>query len=157
MKLFGIENIIVTNAAGGLNSEYKEGDIMMISDHINLPGFTGAHPLKGPNDDRFIQIAKDSQYSKTMFVINISFYFNFRFGCRFFALNNCYDPSFRQMAREVANEIGMENNFHEGVYAMLGGPNFGNMKKEYNSSGTIKRNPKNLEIVHENAINSFFF
>ena len=62
MKLFGIENIIVTNAAGGLNSEYKEGDIMMIRDHINLPGFTGAHPLKGPNDDRFIQIAKDFEY-----------------------------------------------------------------------------------------------
>ena len=52
MKLFGIENIIVTNAAGGLNPEFKAGDIMMIRDHINLPGFTGAHPLKGPNDHR---------------------------------------------------------------------------------------------------------
>ena len=59
MKLFGIENIIVTNAAGGLNSEYKEADIMMIRVHINFPGFTGAHPLKGPNDDRFIRIEKN--------------------------------------------------------------------------------------------------
>lgn len=98
MKLFGIENIIVTNAAGGLNPNFKAGDIMMIRDHINLPGFTGAHPLKGPNDHRF--------------------------GGRFFALNNCYDRSFRKMGREVANEIGMGSGFHEGVYTMLGGPNF---------------------------------
>ena len=129
MKLFGIENIIVTNAAGGLNSEYKEGDIMMIRDHINFPGFTGAHPLKGPNDDRFIQIAKDFEYCYVwkLYVINICLYFNFRFGGRFFALNNCYDPGLRKMARKVANEVGMENSFHEGVYAMLAGPNFGNM------------------------------
>lgn len=98
MKLFGIENIIVTNAAGGLNPAFKAGDIMMIRDHINLPGFTGAHPLKGPNDHRF--------------------------GGRFFALNNCYDRDYRKMAREVGNEIGMGNSLHEGVYTMLGGPNF---------------------------------
>lgn len=54
MKLFGIENVVVTNAAGGLNPEFKAGDIMMIRDHINLPGFTGAHPLKGPNDQRCV-------------------------------------------------------------------------------------------------------
>ena len=54
MKLFGIENVVVTNAAGGLNPEFKAGDIMMIRDHINLPGFTGAHPLKGPNDHRCV-------------------------------------------------------------------------------------------------------
>ena len=53
----------------------------------------------------------------------------YRFGGRFFALNNCYDRSFRKMARDVANEIGMGNSFHEGVYTMLGGPNFG--KKRY--------------------------
>jgi len=98
MKLFGIENIIVTNAAGGLNPEFKAGDIMMIRDHINLPGFTGAHPLKGPNDHRF--------------------------GGRFFALNNCYDRRFRKLGRDVAHEIGMGSSFHEGVYTMLGGPNF---------------------------------
>ena len=60
MKLFGIENIIVTNAAGGLNPNFKAGDIMMIRDHINLPGFTGAHPLKGPNDHRFVLFKKNS-------------------------------------------------------------------------------------------------
>ena len=62
MKLFGIENIVVTNAAGGLNPEFKAGDIMMIRDHINLPGFTGAHPLKGPNDHRCVYKQKRKNY-----------------------------------------------------------------------------------------------
>ena len=52
MKLFGIEKLIITNAAGGLNPELKAGDLMIISDHINFSGITGVHPLKGPNDDR---------------------------------------------------------------------------------------------------------
>ena len=56
MKLIGIRDLIVTNAAGGLNPEFRAGDIMMLRDHINLPGFTGAHPLKGPNDHRFVSL-----------------------------------------------------------------------------------------------------
>jgi purine-nucleoside phosphorylase len=52
MKLCGIQTLIVTNAAGGLNSNFKVGDIMIVKDHINLPGFSGFHPLRGPNDDR---------------------------------------------------------------------------------------------------------
>ena len=57
-------------------------------------------------------------------------FFNFRFGGRFFALNNCYDQNFRKMAREVVTEIGMESSFHEGVYAMLAGPNYGKLNKK---------------------------
>lgn len=53
MKLCGVETLMVTNAAGGLNSRFKTGDIMILKDHINIPGFTGMHPLKGPNDGRF--------------------------------------------------------------------------------------------------------
>ncbi len=52
MKLCGIETLIVTNAAGGLNSAFKTGDVMILKDHINMPGFTGMHPLRGPNDSR---------------------------------------------------------------------------------------------------------
>ena len=52
MKLCGVETLIATNAAGGLNQDYKVGDIMVLKDHINIPGFTGMHPLKGPNDQR---------------------------------------------------------------------------------------------------------
>ena len=53
MKLVGVECIIVTNAAGGLNQEkLKIGDFMIINDHINIPGFSGINPLAGPNDQR---------------------------------------------------------------------------------------------------------
>ena len=52
MKLFGIEAIIVSNAAGGLNPAYKNGDVMILKDHINIPGFSGLNPLRGANDTR---------------------------------------------------------------------------------------------------------
>lgn len=54
-KLMGVETMILTNAAGGLNQDYKVGDIMVIKDHINMPGFAGMNPLAGPNDDRWVQ------------------------------------------------------------------------------------------------------
>ena len=52
MKLIGIKTLIVTNAAGGLNPNFKVGDIMLIKDHINFPGFAGDNPLRGRNDER---------------------------------------------------------------------------------------------------------
>lgn len=51
--LLGVETLIVTNAAGGLNGSYNVGDIMLIKDHINMPGFAGQNPLCGHNDDRY--------------------------------------------------------------------------------------------------------
>ena len=48
MQQLGIGHLIVTNAAGGLSKKFKTGDIMCISDHVNL---TGANPLVGPNED----------------------------------------------------------------------------------------------------------
>ncbi|KAL1776044.1 purine nucleoside phosphorylase [Sigmodon hispidus] len=48
--LLGVDMLIVTNAAGGLNPNFEVGDIMLIRDHINLPGFSGQNPLRGPND-----------------------------------------------------------------------------------------------------------
>lgn len=51
-KLLGVETVMLTNAAGGLNQDYKVGDVMIIKDHINMPGFAGNNPLAGPNDDR---------------------------------------------------------------------------------------------------------
>jgi len=50
MKLLGIENLLVSNASGGVNSKFKVGDIMIISDHINM---MPEHPLRGKNDERF--------------------------------------------------------------------------------------------------------
>jgi purine-nucleoside phosphorylase len=45
----GIRAVILTNAAGGINLQYKQGALVVISDHINLQG---TNPLVGPNDDR---------------------------------------------------------------------------------------------------------
>ncbi|XP_046594015.1 purine nucleoside phosphorylase isoform X2 [Neodiprion lecontei] len=54
MKLVGASHLIATNAAGGLNPNYKIGDIMMMRDHVNMMGFAGNNPLQGPNDDRHV-------------------------------------------------------------------------------------------------------
>lgn len=52
MKLLGVATLVVTNAAGGLNSEYHIGDVMIMKDHINLVGMAGFNPLIGINEDR---------------------------------------------------------------------------------------------------------
>lgn len=53
MKLLGVKILIVSNAAGSLNPNYNIGDIMLLKDHINLPGLCGLGPLVGPNDERY--------------------------------------------------------------------------------------------------------
>ncbi len=55
-KLLGVETVILTNAAGGLNQDYKVGDIMIIKDHLNMPGFAGNNPLAGLNDERHVYL-----------------------------------------------------------------------------------------------------
>lgn len=50
MKFLGVENLIVSNASGGVNPSFKVGDIMLITDHINM---MPKHPLRGKNDERF--------------------------------------------------------------------------------------------------------
>ncbi|XP_060112018.1 purine nucleoside phosphorylase [Heteronotia binoei] len=97
-SLLGVETLIVTNAAGGLNPEYKVGDIMVIQDHINMPGFAGVNPLVGPNDERF--------------------------GVRFPAMSDAYDRDLRKLAHTVAKEMGCSGGVREGVYCTLGGPNY---------------------------------
>lgn len=52
MKLIGVKTVILTNAAGGINENYNVGDIMIVKDHINMPGFAGDSPLRGKNDER---------------------------------------------------------------------------------------------------------
>ncbi len=96
MQVLGIETLIVTNAAGGLNLSYRPGDVMIISDHINLLGMAGQNPLYGPNIDEL--------------------------GPRFPGMNNAYDPQLRAIAREAALKAGIPH--HEGVYICLAGPSF---------------------------------
>ncbi|XP_054851522.1 purine nucleoside phosphorylase [Eublepharis macularius] len=97
-SLLGVETLIVTNAAGGLNPDYKVGDIMLIRDHINMPGFAGVNPLVGPNDERF--------------------------GARFPPMSDAYDRDLRKLAHTVASEMGCSGCLREGVYCTLGGPNY---------------------------------
>ncbi|XP_028813722.1 purine nucleoside phosphorylase 6 [Denticeps clupeoides] len=94
--LMGVETLIVTNAAGGLNRSFKVGDIMVIKDHINMPGFAGQSPLCGHNDERF--------------------------GVRFPCMSDAYDKNLTQLAREVAREQGCSSFIQEGVYCMVAGP-----------------------------------
>jgi purine-nucleoside phosphorylase len=96
MQVFGIETLIVTNAAGGLNPAFHPGELMLIADHINLIGMAGFNPLYGPNDPTL--------------------------GPRFPDMSEAYDPFLRGIAREVARENGIP--LREGVYAGLAGPSF---------------------------------
>ena len=96
MIRLGIEILVLTNAAGGLRPDWQTGDLMLINDHINLTGMTGANPLMGPNDESF--------------------------GPRFPGMSQAYDLELRQRAQQVAAEAGIT--LREGVYVCLSGPNF---------------------------------
>lgn len=96
MYSLGVRTVILTNAAGGINPSYQVGDLMLIEDHINLPGMVGANPLMGPNDDQI--------------------------GERFVSLAQAYDRKLRQRALAAAQENGIP--LHSGVYCALSGPSF---------------------------------
>ncbi|XP_064467540.1 purine nucleoside phosphorylase-like isoform X2 [Ornithodoros turicata] len=123
MKLIGVSTLIVTNAAGGVNPKFKAGDIMIIKDHINFPGLAGDNPLRGKNDERW--------------------------GTRFPAMSNAYDPKLRQLARKIATEeLGMGSFIHEGVYTMLGGPNFESVA-EVNMLRVLGADATGMSTAHE--------
>ncbi|XP_037622556.1 purine nucleoside phosphorylase 6 [Sebastes umbrosus] len=96
--LLGVKTLIVTNAAGGLNGSYDVGDIMLVKDHINMPGFAGQNPLCGHNDERF--------------------------GTRFPCMSDAYDRTLRDLAKQTAEEQGCKSFLQEGVYCMLSGPTY---------------------------------
>ncbi|XP_075938360.1 purine nucleoside phosphorylase 6 isoform X2 [Anarhichas minor] len=96
--LLGVETVIMTNAAGGLNGSYEVGDIMLIKDHINMPGFAGQNPLCGHNDVRF--------------------------GDRFPCMSDAYDRELRALVKQTAEEQGCGSFLHEGVYCMVAGPTY---------------------------------
>ncbi len=96
LRHLGVETLVVTNAAGGLNKAFSSGDLMLITDHINLVGMTGANPLRGPNDDEL--------------------------GPRFPDMSKAYDRDLRRLALAVASEAGLP--LHQGVYVGLTGPTY---------------------------------
>ncbi|CAH1638717.1 unnamed protein product [Spodoptera littoralis] len=122
MKLLGVKTLIATNAAGGLNPSYKIGDVMIVKDHINMMGFAGNNPLHGPNDERF--------------------------GPRFPPMSKAYNYEYRNIAKEVAKELNIDNIVKEGVYTCLGGPNFETVA-ELNMLKMVGVDAVGMSTVHE--------
>lgn len=79
MKLLGVETLIVTNAAGAVNTNYTPGDLMIIADQIN---FSGSNPLVGRNLENF--------------------------GTRFPDMSNAYDKELRGKVKDIAKNLGIE-------------------------------------------------
>lgn len=78
LKLLGVRALILTNAAGAVNAQYRPGDVMVLSDHIKLHGDS---PLRGPN------VAE--------------------FGPRFFDVSHLYTPELRRLALDCAGDSGI--------------------------------------------------
>jgi purine-nucleoside phosphorylase len=89
----GVKKLVLTNAAGSINQNFNAGEFMLISDHINLMMVS---PLRGRHDNRL--------------------------GERFPDMTQVYSRAYRQIAQEVASELGMQ--LHAGVYMALQGPNY---------------------------------
>jgi purine-nucleoside phosphorylase len=96
MQLFGIQTLIVTNAAGGIRPGLRAGDLMAIVDHLNLVGIAGHSPLRGPNDETL--------------------------GPRFPDMTRAYDAELLDLLRAEARAQGIP--LHEGIYVMVAGPSF---------------------------------
>lgn len=80
VRVFGrmnIHSVILTNAAGGINLEYKQGALVVLTDHLNLQG---QNPLVGPNDDRL--------------------------GPRFPDMTHAYSKAYREIALKAAGKLG---------------------------------------------------
>lgn len=96
----GIKNLILTNAAGSLNSDMTPGSLMLISDHINC---FGINPLRGKNDERL--------------------------GPRFPDMSEAYDREFQTIAEAESHAIANEKKdttdfLHRGIYCGLSGPTY---------------------------------
>lgn len=75
----GVQRLVLTNAAGGINEGFRQGQLVLIADHIN---FSGRNPLVGPNDERL--------------------------GLRFFDMSEAYSARLRDLARKAARDMDLD-------------------------------------------------
>ncbi|MDO5016242.1 MAG: purine-nucleoside phosphorylase [Eubacteriales bacterium] len=95
LKLLGVEILVLTNAAGCVNESWKVGDVMIITDHINLMGLS---PMRGTNFEQL--------------------------GERFFDVSEMYDPNLQLQVFKAARELGSDDHTHCGVYFFMPGPHY---------------------------------
>jgi|HubBroStandDraft_1064217.scaffolds.fasta_scaffold32813_2 purine-nucleoside phosphorylase len=95
----GVRAVVLTNAAGGIQAGYRVGQLVVLSDHINMMGW---NPLNGPNEPRYA--------------------FRPGAGLRFFDMTEAYSKPLRELAKAVAKEEGFDP--EEGVYLATPGPSF---------------------------------
>lgn len=94
LRRLGARTLLVTNASGGIRREFSAGELVLISDHVNL---MGAHPLRGPNPPGY--------------------------GPRFPDMSEAYSKALRRLAQEAAAET-LGRPLAEGVYAAFSGPTY---------------------------------
>ncbi len=120
MHALGAGTLMITNASGGLNPLHSPGDILIIEDHINLPGLAGIGPLVGPNDDKL--------------------------GPRFPDLFEVYSHELVDLAKDVA--MKQKISVQVGTYVMVAGPNL-ETRAEYRMLRTMGADAVGMSSVPE--------
>jgi purine-nucleoside phosphorylase len=123
LGLLGVRQLIVTNAAGGINTRYGQGAIVAISDHINL---TGTNAALGPNEPRFGLLPSTGQ--------------------RFFDMSTAYSPALRKLA--IAEAAKQSWTLNEGVYLAVLGPSY-ETPAEIRAFRTLGADLVGMSTVHE--------
>jgi purine-nucleoside phosphorylase len=123
LGLLGCKSLIVTNAAGGINTSYRQGGLVVLSDHINL---TGTNAALGPNEPRFSLIPGAGQ--------------------RFFDMSAAYSKTFRALAHQEAAKQGFD--LPEGVYLAVLGPTY-ETPAEIRAFRTLGADLVGMSTVHE--------
>ncbi|WP_263376217.1 purine-nucleoside phosphorylase [Granulicella aggregans] len=123
LGLLGCKTLIVTNAAGGIRSSLRPGELVVLSDHINL---TGMNAAGGPNEPRFAMTPGAGQ--------------------RFFDMSTVYTPKLRALAVMEADKQGFD--LTEGIYLAVLGPSF-ETPAEIRAFRTLGADLVGMSTVHE--------
>jgi purine-nucleoside phosphorylase len=123
LGLLGCKSLIVTNAAGGINTSFNQGGLVVLSDHINL---TGTNAALGPNEARFACTPEAGQ--------------------RFFDMSTAYAKDLRALAQKIAASQGFP--LPEGVYLAVLGPSY-ETPAEIRAFRTLGADLVGMSTVHE--------